>query len=71
MSLNTLFKGKRVRRQLGYRRSVKLKIADIKENIHRYSNGMVALRNYTVKFTNREVVIYNSLDDIDFVKTIF
>jgi len=71
MGLNTLFKGKKVIRRLGYGRTVTLKIADIKENVHKYSNGIVAFVNYTVKFTNGETEIYNSLDDIEFKKQLW
>ena len=68
MSLNILFKGRKVKKQLGYGRVVKRKISDITENVHRYINGKVVFVNYTVKFTNGETEIYNSLNDIDFVK---
>ena len=69
--LNKLFKGKKVRKALGYGKSVKLKIMDIKENIHRYTNGQVAFKNYTVEFSNGTTEIFNSLNEIDFCKTIF
>ena len=68
MSLNTLFKGRKVKKQLGYGKVVKRKIDDIKENVHRYTNGEVVFVNYSVKFTNGDTEIYKSLDDIDFVK---
>lgn len=71
MSLNTLFKGRRVKKQLGYGEATTRRIADIKENIHKYSNGEVVFVNYSVKFKNGDEEIFNSLDDIEFVKSIF
>ena len=71
MSLNVLFKGKKVNIHLEYNKVVRLKIADIKENIHKYTNGDVAFVNYSILFTNGEIKIYNSLNDIDFSKPIF
>ena len=71
MSLNTLFKGKKVKTPLGYGKSVTRKIEDIKENVHKYTNGKVVFVNYSVKFTNDESIIFNSLNDIEFVKSIF
>ena len=68
MGLNTLFKGKKVIKRLGYGRTVTRKIADIKENVHKYSNGIVAFVNYSVTFTNGELEIFNSLNDIEFKK---
>ena len=66
MSLNNLFKGKKVRKQLGYNKSVILTIADIKENVHRDSRNQPVFKNYTVKYTNGEVEHFNSLEKIDF-----
>ena len=68
MSLNIVLKGRKVKLNLGYGKSVTRKISSIKENIHRYSNGDVVFKNYTVDFTNGDQQIYNSLDDINFVK---
>ena len=71
MGLNTLFKGRKVRITLGYGKSVILTINSINENVHRYINGEAPFLNYTVHFTNKEERIFNSLDDINFVKPTF
>lgn len=66
MSLNQLFRGKKVRKQLGYGKFITLTISDIKENFHKYSNNKVVFKNYTVTFTNGETEIFDSLEDINF-----
>jgi len=66
MSLNQLLKGKKVVIELGYDKKVALKIDHIKENVHRYSDRKVAFKNYSINFTNGDLKIYNSLDDIVF-----
>lgn len=66
MSLDQLFKGKRVMKDLGYKKFKLLKIESIKENIHRYSDKKVAFKNYSVIYVGGELEIFNSLDDINF-----
>ena len=71
MSLNTILKGRKVKTDLGYGKSVIRTISDIKENIHKFSNGVVVFKNYSVYFTNGDLKIYKSLDDINFVQPLF
>lgn len=68
MSLNQLFKGRIIKKSLGYGKFKKLKIADIKENVHKLTNGEVVFKNYSVILPNEELEIFDSLDDIVFCK---
>ena len=70
--LNNLFKGKKVKKSLGYGKYVILEIANIEERTHRFSNGNSAMRNnWMITFTSGDVVCVERLDDLPFVKPFF